>query len=55
MITTRLNAAEPTIVPGPNFPALKPSPHISITDRNISSELLPNAINDRLATVSFHL
>jgi len=45
----------PTIVPGPRSPAKKLLPHISITERRISGELLPRAIRVKFATVSFQL
>ena len=55
VITKRLNAAEPTIVPGPKSPAKKLFPTTSITASKISGELLPKAISVKFATVSFHL
>ncbi|CAD6228557.1 GSCOCG00006432001-RA-CDS, partial [Cotesia congregata] len=48
------DAAEPTIVPGPNSPAWKSFAQISIIERRISGALLPSAIKVRFATVSFH-
>ena len=53
VITSKLNAAEPTIVLGPRAPALNLLPKISIQDRRISGEDDPNAIRVRFATVSF--
>ena len=55
VIQNRLKAAEPTMVPGPSSPALKPFPAISMHDRRISGALEPRAINVRFATVSFHI
>ena len=39
VMTKRLKAAEPTIVPGPNAPASKLFPTISIMERRISGAL----------------
>lgn len=52
-ITKRLKAADPTIVPGPNSPASKPLPIISMTDSRISGALVPSASRLKFATVSF--
>ena len=53
VITSKLNAAEPTIVLGPSFPASKFEPMISMIDRRISGADDPRAIRVRFATVSF--
>ena len=53
MMTKKLNAAEPTIVPGPRLPASKPSPMISMTERRISGAEEPSTIRLRFATVLF--
>ena len=55
VIQNRLNAAEPTIVPGPSSPALNLLPMISMQDSRISGALEPSAIRVRLATVSFQI
>ena len=53
-MTSRLKAADPTMVPGPSSPASKFLPMISMTDSRISGADVPRASRDRLATVSFH-
>ena len=53
-MTSKLKAADPTMVPGPSSPATKFFPTISMTDSRISGADVPKASRDRLATVSFH-
>ena len=55
MMIRRLNAAEPTIVPGPRAPAWKLFTIISTHDRRISGADDPRAISVKFATVSFHI
>lgn len=53
VMQNKLNAADPTMVPGPRAPALKPLPTIWMHDKRISGALDPSDISVRLATVSF--
>ena len=53
-IHSKLKAAEPTIVPGPNSPASKLFPTISMMLSKISGADDPRAISVKLATVPFH-
>ena len=55
VITKRLKAAEPTIVPGPSLLAWNSPENASITFSRISGADEPSAINVRLATVAFHM
>ena len=52
-MTSRLKAAEPTMVEGPRSPAMKPPVVISTTLSRISGAEEPRAISDRLATTGF--
>lgn len=54
VMINKLNAAEPTIVAGPNFPDSKLCATVSTIDSKISGDAVPNAINIKFATVSFH-
>lgn len=55
VMTRRLYAAEPTMVPGPRGPAWKLWPTVSMIESKISGADVPSAIRVRLATVSFHI
>ena len=55
MMTKRLKAADPTIVPGPNSPESNPLPKTSMMAKRISGAEEPRAIRVRLETVSFQM
>ena len=52
-MTSRLKAAEPTIVEGPRSPAMNLPVVISMTLSRISGAEEPRAIRDKLATTGF--
>ena len=52
-MTSRLKAAEPTMVPGPSSPASNLFLMISMQERRISGAEEPSAMRVRLATVPF--
>jgi hypothetical protein len=54
LITSKLKAADPTIVEGPSSPPGYPKVcKVSITDSNISGADDPRAMRDRFARVAF--
>jgi len=54
-ISSKLKAADPTIVEGPSSPGVVPSYWtVSITLSMISGALEPSAMRVKLATVGFH-
>jgi hypothetical protein len=54
-MTSRLNAAEPTMVDAPNSPGQPPRfEAVSMTARRISGAEEPRAMSVRFATVAFH-
>lgn len=55
LITNRLKAAEPTMVPGPRSLASKSLPMTSMTDSRISGAEEPRAMRVRLATASLQI
>jgi len=53
IMTSKLKAADPTMVPGPKGPASNVKAKVSIMASKISGALEPRANKVKLATVSF--
>ena len=54
LITSKLKAADPTIVEAPSSPAHPPRFYtVSMTESKISGALDPRAMRERFATVAF--